>query len=208
MINSWIIYSIGFLAQLLFSARTFYQWFASEKKRQVIAPRFFWQISLFASILLFTYGYLRNDFAIMLGQSLTYYIYIRNIQLEKKWHKFPLLSRLFFIYFPIVTLLFYFLTEKIDLSTFIENPSISNTLLILGVMSQLLFISRFFYQWIYSEKRKASSLPKGFWWISLTGASLILIYGIFRRDPVLIAGHTFGIVVYLRNLKIMKNVIG
>ncbi len=145
MINSWIIYSIGFLAQLLFSARTFYQWFASEKKRQVIAPRFFWQISLFASILLFTYGYLRNDFAIMLGQSLTYYIYIRNIQLEKKWHKFPLLSRLFFIYFPIVTLLFYFLTEKIDLSTFIENPSISNTLLILGVMSQLLFISRFFY---------------------------------------------------------------
>ena len=74
----WIIYSIGFIAQILFSGRLIVQWALSEKAKRVITPSLFWQMSLLASFLLFAYGYLRNDFAIMLGQSLTYFIYIRN----------------------------------------------------------------------------------------------------------------------------------
>ena len=205
MLSNWIIYSIGFLAQLLFSARTIYQWLSSEKKKTVVAPRFFWQVSLFASFLLFLYGYLRNDFAIMLGQSLTYFIYIRNIQLEKQWQKFPYVVRIFLLIFPLLVVLFYFNNNRIDTYHLFNKEEISTFLLVLGIVSQLLFISRFIYQWVYSERRKASSLPKGFWLISLAGSSLILVYGVLREDPVLIAGHVFGLVVYIRNLKLLKN---
>jgi len=77
-----LIYGIGFLAQLLFSARLFVQWFLSERQKRVVTPSLFWQLSLLASFLLFVYGYWRQDFAIMLGQSLTYYIYIRNLHFQ------------------------------------------------------------------------------------------------------------------------------
>lgn len=198
------IYSIGFIAQLLFSSRTFYQWLASEKQKQVIAPRFFWQMSLLASILLFVYGYLRQDFAIMLGQSLTYFIYIRNIQLEGQWHKFPKISRWFLWIFPVLIVIFYYNNNRMDIDYLFDLDEIALHLLILGIVGQVLFTFRFVYQWIYSEKKKFSSLPKGFWLISLLGSVLILTYGILRLDPVLILGHCFGIVIYIRNLKILK----
>lgn len=198
------IYSIGFIAQLLFSSRTFYQWLASEKQKQVVAPRFFWQMSLLASILLFVYGYLRQDFAIMLGQSLTYFIYIRNIQLEGQWHKFPKISRWFLWIFPVLIVIFYYNNNRMDIDYLFDLDEIALHLLILGIVGQVLFTFRFVYQWIYSEKKKFSSLPKGFWLISLLGSVLILTYGILRLDPVLILGHCFGIVIYIRNLKILK----
>ena len=87
--SDWIIYSIGFLAQILFSSRLIVQWVTSEKQKQVATPVLFWSLSLIASFLLFIYGYLRDDFAIMLGQSLTYFIYIRNLQLQNQWTKLP-----------------------------------------------------------------------------------------------------------------------
>lgn len=205
MDDKFWIYIIGFLAQLLFSSRTFYQWLASEKQKQVVAPRFFWQMSLLASVLLFIYGYLRQDFAIMLGQSLTYFIYIRNIQLEGQWHKFPKISRVFLWIFPVLVVVFYFNNNKMDINNLFDTNNIALDLMILGILGQLLFTFRFIYQWIYSEKRKFSSLPKGFWLISLLGSILILTYGILRQDPVLIIGHSFGIVIYFRNLKILKH---
>ena len=74
--SSIIIYSIGFIAQILFSSRLIIQWFYSEKKNKIITPTIFWVLSLLGSFLLFIYGYLRNDFAIMLGQSLNlFYLY-------------------------------------------------------------------------------------------------------------------------------------
>src|SRR5690625_5561892 len=91
--SSIVIYAIGFTAQLLFSSRLFVQWILSEKQKRIVTPSLFWKLSLLASILLFIYGFYRNDLAIMLGQVLTYYIYIRNLQLQKEWRKLPFLFR-------------------------------------------------------------------------------------------------------------------
>ena len=91
--SNWIIYGIGFLAQLLFSGRLILQWILSEKSKKVLTPSIFWKLSLFASFLLFVYGYLRDDFAIMLGQILTYFIYIRNLQIQGEWAKTPKILR-------------------------------------------------------------------------------------------------------------------
>jgi lipid-A-disaccharide synthase-like uncharacterized protein len=202
--SPFIVYTIGFIAQLLFSSRTFYQWLSSEKQKKVIAPRFFWQISLLASFLLFVYGYLRNDFSIMLGQSLTYFIYIRNIQLENHWHKFPLVTRVFLSIFPIAVVVYYYNNNTFDIKNLLIDTGFSNQLLWLGIISQLLFTFRFVYQWLYSERQKLSQLPQGFWVLSLVGSLLILIYGILRKDPVLILGHAFGIVIYSRNIYLIK----
>lgn len=202
--SSIYIYSIGFAAQILFSSRTFYQWLSSEKEKKVVAPRFFWQMSLLASILLFIYGYLRNDFAIMLDQSLTYFIYIRNIQLEKHWSKFPLPSRIFLVVFPFLVVAYYYNNNILDIEKLFIEKEYSNAVLWLGILSQIIFTFRFIYQWIYSERIKISKLPKGFWILSLSGSLLILIYGIIRKDPVLIIGHTFGILIYIRNLILIQ----
>ena len=72
---AWI-YAIGFLAQAFFSARLLYQWIATEKAKRVLSPSAFWILSIFGSYLLFIYGVLRNDFAIILGQFISYYIYL------------------------------------------------------------------------------------------------------------------------------------
>ena len=71
--SGYWVYAIGFTAQLLFSARILYQWIVSEKAKKVLSPPAFWILSILASYLLFIYGVIRDDFAIILGQFIAYY---------------------------------------------------------------------------------------------------------------------------------------
>ncbi len=194
------IYLIGLSAQILFSARLLVQWIQSEKVKKVLTPELFWELSLAASFLLFLYGWLRDDFAIMLGQSLTYFIYIRNMQLQGSWKKMPKLIRFFILIFPLIIVFYSYNNNQIDINRLFKNENISTGLLIWGIIAQIIFTLRFVYQWIISEKHKESKLPSGFWILSLIGSSMILTYAVLRRDPVLFIGQIFGFVVYLRNI--------
>ena len=69
-----------------------------------------------------------------------------------------------------------------------------------GFLGQGLFASRFIIQWIYSEKKGESSIPIVFWYLSISGGIGLLIYAIYRKDPVIITGQLFGIIIYTRNL--------
>ena len=202
--NQYLIYSVGFLAQILFSSRMILQWIISEKNKKVLNPVLFWEISLLASFLLFVYGYLRHDFSIMLGQTITYYIYIRNIQLQNDWMKIPTFLRWFILIFPAFIVWYGYNNNVIDVDHLFKNENIPQWLLFLGIFSQILFTFRFVYQWIYSEKLKSSVLPMGFWVISLIGSVLIFIYAVIRKDPVLLAGNAMGLVVYSRNIIIIR----
>jgi len=73
----------------------------------------------------------------------------------------------------------------------------------LGYAGQALFFGRFFVQWLASERAKKSTVPLAFWFFSLGGSSLVLIYGIAQNDPVLIIGQTIGLLIYLRNLQLL-----
>jgi lipid-A-disaccharide synthase-like uncharacterized protein len=198
--SNWFIYTIGFVAQILFSSRLIIQWLSSEKEKKVITPTLFWSLSLIASFLLFIYGYLRNDFAIMLGQALTYFIYIRNLQLQNQWQKFHWITRFLLYSIPTLIVVYYFNNNVIDKDLLFKNEAIPNWLLWLGILSQIVFTLRFVYQWIYSEYKKTSTLPLGFWLLSLAGSLLILTYAVFRKDPVLFIGHMLGSIIYIRNL--------
>lgn len=72
--------------------------------------------------------------------------------------------------------------------------------LAVGLLAQLMFSARFLIQWISSEKARKSVMPVAFWWFSILGGLLLLAYGIYRGEPVIILGQAFGIVVYARNL--------
>ena len=85
--------------------------------------------------------------------------------------------------------------------TYIESLSkIEIIFLLIGFFGQGLFASRFVIQWIYSERKGESSIPTIFWYLSIFGGIGLLIYAIFRKDPVIILGQSFGIFIYLRNL--------
>src|ERR1700682_4130780 len=72
--------------------------------------------------------------------------------------------------------------------------------LALGFLAQGLFTARFLVQWIASERAGKSVIPVAFWFFSIGGGALLLIYALYRRDPVFIAGQALGLLVYVRNL--------
>jgi len=70
----------------------------------------------------------------------------------------------------------------------------------IGFFGQGLFFMRWVVQWVSSEKKKKSEIPVIFWYFSLIGGLITLIYAIYRVDPVFILAQSFGLVVYLRNI--------
>ena len=74
----------------------------------------------------------------------------------------------------------------------------------LGLGGQLLFSGRMLVQWISSEKNRRSVIPISFWWMSLIGATMLLVYFIWRRDIVGILGQATGWVIYIRNLALIR----
>ena len=71
---------------------------------------------------------------------------------------------------------------------------------LLGLVAQGLFTMRFLVQWIASERAGHSVIPLAFWLFSIGGGILLLVYALYRKDAVFIAGQAFGVFVYLRNL--------
>ena len=202
--QDWPIFAIGFLAQLLFSARLISQWFLSEKSKKVETPVLFWKLSLLASILLFTYGYLREDLAIMLGQFLIYGVYWRNLVLMGEWKKRNFFFKALVNIFPFAIAAYIIFFGSLSWSDLFKSENISGWIIGLGILAQIVYTSRFFYQWYYSEMNQESSLPMGFWILSLIGSSMLFTYGIFRHDPVLIAAHFFGAIIYIRDMYLLK----
>ncbi len=75
-----------------------------------------------------------------------------------------------------------------------------NYWLLFGFFGQILFGMRFIVQWICSERRKQSYIPLVFWYFSISGGLVLLVYAIYRKDPVFIVGQGLGLFIYARNL--------
>lgn len=196
------VFAIGFLAQAFFSARILIQWILSERARQVVSPAAYWVCSLAGSYLLFIYGWLRDDFAIILGQMVSYYIYLWNLNAKGMWPRIPPVLRTVLLLTPVIAAAGIARNAPQFFDTFMRNDLIPPGLLLFGSAGQLVFSLRFVYQLYYSARRHESVLPAGFWRLSLLGSTMIVIYGAIRLDPVLILGQSVGFVAYTRNLLI------
>ena len=71
---------------------------------------------------------------------------------------------------------------------------------IFGTIGQLVFFSRWIIQWLSSEKSKISIIPVAFWWCSLAGGVITLIYAHHIGSFPFMLAQAIGIVVYSRNL--------
>ena len=74
----------------------------------------------------------------------------------------------------------------------------------IGFIGQGLFSARFILQWVMSEIKKQSIIPLGFWYFSLLGGATLFAYAIYREDPVFILGQGAGLLIYSRNLFLIR----
>ena len=146
------------------------------------------------------YGWLRDDFSIIFGQFISYYIYIWNLNIKGVWPRLPRVVRAAIIMLPIAALAMMLSDVPAFVNTFFHNEKVPLWLLVFGSAGQFIFTIRFIYQWYYSYRRHASILPVGFWIISLVGSGIIVAYACFRLDPVLIIGQSVGFITYSRNI--------
>lgn len=75
--------------------------------------------------------------------------------------------------------------------------------LVFGIVAQILFAMRFVVQWIASERAGKSVMPVAFWFFSMAGGTLTLIYGLVKREPIIILGQVLAIFIYVRNLQLI-----
>jgi lipid-A-disaccharide synthase-like uncharacterized protein len=72
-----------------------------------------------------------------------------------------------------------------------------------GLGSQLLFTARFLVQWIASERAGKSVVPMAFWFFSVGGGLMTLVYGVAKREPVIILGQALSTIIYIRNIMLI-----
>jgi lipid-A-disaccharide synthase-like uncharacterized protein len=72
-----------------------------------------------------------------------------------------------------------------------------------GLTAQLLFTARFLIQWLVSEKAGRSVVPVAFWFLSMGGGIMLLVYGLVRREPIIILGQALAVFIYLRNIMLI-----
>jgi lipid-A-disaccharide synthase-like uncharacterized protein len=202
---NFFTFCIGLTAQGCFSARILAQWIMSERSHRVLSPTIFWVFSLIGSCIMFYYGWLRDDFSIIFGQFISFYIYIVNLHFKGIWLRVPLIVRLLLYATPVMAAIATAHNAPVFIASFLQNDKIPMWLIIFGTTGQFIFACRFIYQLIYSTHRRESLLPPTFWIISLVGASMIFIYGIIRLDYILMLGQSFGLVAYSRDLIIGRN---
>ena len=157
---------------MFFGLRTMLQWLKSEAAHKSVSPVSYWIFSVIGACLMFIYGVIRNDFSIILGQFISYYIYLWNLNANGIWTKIKSLTRVFLFILPLVATVFLLNDAHEYSESFFNNHDIPVWLVVFGSVGQVMFTLRFVYQFIFSHRRHVSVLPRGFWIISLAGSGI------------------------------------
>ena len=98
-------------------------------------------------------------------------------------------------------------TVLVSVLPFLPDSLVTNPeqlMIVVGFAGQGLFAMRFIIQWLSSEKEAKSVIPIAFWYFSIGGGAVLLLYAIWRQDPVIICGQGLGLFIYLRNLYFIR----
>lgn len=212
--REWL-YPLGFLSSLAFSSRMLLQWITSEVKgRSVVMPAF-WKLSLCGNILLALHSLIQVQFHVCLIQVCNAIISWRNLNLMRPLQQqTSFRATVILLFSAILSVFTVFWLNGIflfpDAEAWFRIPKtpwqdhghleIAWSWHLIGFMGLLLFGSRFWVQWWCAEKKKTSYLGEAFWWISLLGEGLCLLYFCKIHDPVNAIGPAFGMIPYIRNL--------
>ena len=92
------------------------------------------------------------------------------------------------------------------LAGFLKEGTAARTWLVIGLLGQTVFFSRWIVQWFASERQRRSVVPAAFWYLSLAGGAATLGYGLHDRDLVVVVGQLVGICVYVRNIVLQHRI--
>ncbi len=210
-----LLYPLGLLASVLFALRVMQQWIGSERKKKSHVTVSFWIISLTANLIMMVHSFIQLQYPVCIIQSLNGVIAWRNVCLirgsTKSWK--TALTLLFVVSF-LVTALFLVQGWWFHTDDWMRPPTfpwvqaqahgLSFLWHVVGLMGMSLFASRFWVQWWLAEKKKASVLGHSFWWISLIGACISIVYFYRLHDLVNLLSYSTGIIPYLRNLVLLR----
>jgi lipid-A-disaccharide synthase-like uncharacterized protein len=219
MFEDWrpfLYYPLGLLPTIFFTLRMLLQWFQSEKRKQSYVSPAFWKLSLAGNLLLLLHYFIQVQYPFAILQTGNAIIAWRNLNLMGEKKQTSLRSVFLYLGLSVftVTLAFlaqsYFLIGEID---WIRTPTKlwdtarqhhHLTWHILGSIGGILFASRLWIQWWQIEKSKRSELGPTFWWLSIGGSILSLIYFLRIKDFVSVVHFSFGLIPYIRNLVLLK----
>ena len=193
------VYLLGLAGMGIYGTRVVVQWYLSEKSRRIESPGIYWIMSSIGAIILYIYGWLRKDFSIIFGESLSYYIYMWNISAMGLYKHVPKFVIVLQSLFPVAIIALIAKDMPSFVGTFLTNESVPPSLLALGILGQFTYEIRSVYQLVYSIKKKQSLLPLGYWLMAVAGSFMIIVYGLIRHDWVLVLGQ-FGVVFSIRNI--------
>lgn len=200
-----LLYPLGFLATLVFSARMILQWLQSEKQKKSVVTPLFWKLSLGGNALLMAHAFVQLQFPLCLIQTFSGVIAWRNLNLMGK-RPYALRTTLAIATVALLLITLAFLSQgNVAWMRAPFGASAPSSLWhAIGLSGMVLFSSRFWIQWWLAEKNQKSFLGRSFWWISLIGASLSVLYFCRLGDPVNILGYGCGLLPYARNLILSK----
>lgn len=205
IIDRWTLF--GLLGNLLYTVRVLIQWISSERAKKSVAPPAFWWFSLAGAVVMIIYSVVRigdvefrnspTPLPLLIGFIVTLVPYIRNLMLcyrvSRKWH---ILS---YVLAALILSLCAILLLQMDM------PLVRTRWIIVGTVGSIIWFTRFLWQWIYAEKWKKSQFPISFWYLSLIGLVLNLIYSLVMQDIVFILSFIFNLIPIGRNIMLMKN---
>lgn len=210
------LYPLGYLSAIIFALRFMQQWITSELHQKSMVTRSFWQLSLAGNVMFMIHAFLQVQFHVCLIQALNGIISWRNLNLMRSSaEQIRLRTVVLTMVGSTAALALGFVLQGYFLGGgFIEwfrIPIWSGSSAehvgvmwhIIGTAGLLLFSSRFWVQWWSAEQEHVSTLSLPFWWLSLGGGVLSLIYFIKIEDPVNVIGPAFGMIPYIRNVMLI-----
>ena len=195
------VYLLGLAGMGIYGTRIVVQWYMSEKSQRVESPGIYWVMSSIGAIVLYIYGWLRKDFSIIFGESLSYYIYMWNIGIMGLYKRVPRFVIVLQALFPVAILALISKDFTSFSANFLHNEAVPPKLLWFGIAGQFTYEIRSVYQLVYSMRRRQSILPLGHWVLAVAGSFMIIAYGLIRHDWVLVIGQ-FAVFFSIRNIMI------
>jgi lipid-A-disaccharide synthase-like uncharacterized protein len=198
-----ILYPFGFLAQAAFGLRFLVQWIASERAKQSVTPRLFWQLSLFANLVLLFHSLVQLHFPMSITQSQNAIMSWRNLNLlGPKERLYSLQTVVALLMLSALTIILFF-AMRADATSWIAAPDTSSHSFgvhLFGIIGIICYGARFWVQWWQAERDESGALNLPFWWISLFGAFVSSTYFFIIGDWVNFIGPLLSLVPYTRNL--------
>jgi lipid-A-disaccharide synthase-like uncharacterized protein len=196
-----VIELVGWVGNAAYFTRFFLQWVATERAGRPVTPRSFWWLSLGGAVLLLAYSMNRDAEVMLAGYAITSAIYVRNLWIS---HTHGKGARLGPVRAALVGLAAAALLILIEAQHVQEQNGESLALTLFGAVSMAVWTSRFVLQWWFAEQRGAAEFHTSFWWVSLAGNLLLLVYACLLGDAVFIGSLMPGPVVQVRNLVVAR----